>query len=72
MGPEGALTMADKIEIPRTPRDPKRRRPSYDHVARNIEKWANSAGLQKPGNGLDPMIPQDAFGGVRSPTGGGE
>lgn len=48
MGPEGALTMADKIEIPRIPRDPKPRRPSYDNVARNIEKWANSAGLQKP------------------------
>ena len=52
MGPEGALTMADKIEIPRIPRDPKPRRPSYDNVARNIEKWANSAGLQKP-NDLD-------------------
>jgi hypothetical protein len=69
MGPEGALTMADKIEIPRIPRDPKPRRPSYDNVARNIDKWANSAGLQKPGNGLD-LYP--AFEAVRGPTGGGD
>jgi hypothetical protein len=64
--------MAEKIEIPRIPRDPKPRRPSYDNVARNIEKWANSAGLQKPGNGLDPMILHPAFEGVRGPTSGGE
>jgi hypothetical protein len=50
--PEGVRMMADKIEIPRIPRDPKPRRPSYDNVARNIEKWANSVGLQKP-HGLD-------------------
>jgi hypothetical protein len=72
MGPEGALTMADKIEIPRIPRDPKPRRSSYDNVARNIEKWANSAGLQKPGNGLDPRNRHSAFDGIRGPTGGGE
>jgi len=72
MGPEGALTMADKIEIPRIPRDPKPRRPSYDNVARNIEKWANSVGLQKPGNGLDAMIPHPAFDGDRGQTAGGE
>ena len=48
----------DKIEIPRIPKDPKPRRPSYDNVARNIEKWANSAGLQKPGNGPAPDDPE--------------
>jgi hypothetical protein len=43
-----------RIEIPRIPKDPRPRRASYDKVARNIEKWANSAGLQKPDSGLDP------------------
>jgi hypothetical protein len=58
-----------KIEVPRIPRDPKPRRPSYDNVARNIGKWANSVGLQKPGNGLDPMIAHPAFGGAHGPRG---
>ncbi|HTO63415.1 MAG TPA: hypothetical protein VMM15_19405 [Bradyrhizobium sp.] len=43
-----------KIEIPRVPKDPKPRRPSYDNVARDIAKWANSVGLQKPANDLGP------------------
>jgi hypothetical protein len=64
--------MVDKIEIPRIPKDPRPRRPSYDNVARNIEKWANSIGLQKPGNGLGPMIQLAACEGVRGSTGGGE
>ena len=75
MGREGALAMTDdtqKIEIPRIPKDPRPRRPSYDNVARNIEKWANSIGLQKPGNGLDPMILQPTFDGAPGPSGGGE
>jgi hypothetical protein len=50
---EGTFAMASKIEIPRMPKDPKPRRPSYDNVARNIGEWANSCGLQKPGNRLD-------------------
>jgi hypothetical protein len=61
VGQEGALIMTGKIEIPRIPRDPKPRRPSYDNVARNIEKWANSVGLQKPGNGPDPDDPAFRF-----------
>jgi hypothetical protein len=43
----------DKIEIPRMPKDPRPRRPSYAKVARNIEQWANSVGLQKPANDFD-------------------
>jgi hypothetical protein len=46
--------MTDKIEIPRIPKDPRPRRPSHDNVARNIERWANSVGLQKPGTDFDP------------------
>jgi hypothetical protein len=48
----------DKIEVPRIPKDPKPRRPSYDKVARNIEKWANSVGLQKPRQGYAPDDPE--------------
>ena len=48
MGREGIVAMTDKIEIPRIPKDPRPRRPSYDNVAANIEKWANSTGLQSP------------------------
>ena len=44
----------DKIEIPRMPKDPRPRRPSYDKVARNIEKWVNSVGLRKPWNDGGP------------------
>ena len=41
---------ADKIELPVKPKDrpPLPRRPSYQRVVENIEKWVNSAGLQKP------------------------
>lgn len=43
----------DKVEIPRKPRErlderPLPQRPSYGRVVENIEKWANSSGLQKP------------------------
>ncbi len=38
-----------KIEIPRkSSQPPLPRRPSYDKVVENIDKWANSGGLQKP------------------------
>jgi hypothetical protein len=42
---------ADKTELPAKPRErplPLPRRPSYQRVVENIEKWANSSGLQKP------------------------
>jgi hypothetical protein len=39
----------DKIELPATQKErPLPRRPSYQRVVENIEKWANSSGLQKP------------------------
>jgi hypothetical protein len=50
---EKALAMTDapdKMEVPQRAKEPPppRRRPSYDRVAENIEKWANSSGLKKP------------------------
>jgi hypothetical protein len=42
---------ADRIELPAKPKErplPLPRRPSYQRVVENIEKWANSSGLQKP------------------------
>ncbi len=40
---------SDKTEGPRKPKEPPLpRRPSYDRVAENLEKWANSSGLRKP------------------------
>ncbi len=52
IGARKVLAMADasdKIEVPRKPREPPPpRRPSYDRVAENLEKWANSSGLRKP------------------------
>jgi hypothetical protein len=53
-GERGALVMTDKtdrIELPAKPKErplPLPRRPSYLRVVENIEKWANSSGLQKP------------------------
>jgi hypothetical protein len=42
--------MSDKPEKAETPRrePPRPQRPSYEKVAENIDKWANSSGLQKP------------------------
>jgi hypothetical protein len=42
--------MSDKLEKAEAPRGepPLPRRPSYEKVAENIDKWANSSGLQKP------------------------
>jgi hypothetical protein len=34
----------DAISKPKAPR----RRPSYDRVIENLDKWVNSSGLQKP------------------------
>ena len=45
------LAMMDKNDSSapvRKPRQPPPRRPSYERVAEDIEKWANSSGLQKP------------------------
>ncbi len=40
---------ADKIEPPPKPKArPLPQRSSYQRVIENIEKWANSPGLQKP------------------------
>jgi hypothetical protein len=42
-------TKTDKIELPAKVKErPPPRRPSYERVIENIEKWANSSGLQKP------------------------
>jgi hypothetical protein len=45
------ITMTEKtdklLELPRKP-PPLPRRPSYETVLENIEKWASSSGLQKP------------------------
>jgi hypothetical protein len=42
--------MSDKPEKLETSRrePPTPRRPSYENVAENLDKWANSSGLQKP------------------------
>jgi len=43
------MTDKDKIELPANSKErPLPRRPSYQRVVENIEKWANSSGLQKP------------------------
>jgi len=40
----------EKIELPAKSKErpPPPRRPSYQRVVENIEKWVNSSGLQKP------------------------
>ncbi len=44
--------VSDKTHETKTPAQPKEqrpsRRPSHERVVENIEKWANSSGLQKP------------------------
>jgi len=57
-GEKGPLAMTDRTEktsaqpekMDASPRQkpPSRRRPSYDRVIENIDKWVNSSGLQKP------------------------
>jgi len=40
---------ADRIEQPTKPKErPLPRRPSYERVIEDIDKWINSSGLQKP------------------------
>jgi hypothetical protein len=52
MGRERTLAMTDRTEKTDAPPKPKappqRRRPSYDRVIENLDKWINSSGLQKP------------------------
>lgn len=39
----------DRIELPAKPQERSLpRRPSYQRVVENIDKWADSSGLQKP------------------------
>jgi hypothetical protein len=39
----------EKTEVPRRSIQPSLlRRPSYERVAEEIDKWANSSGLQRP------------------------
>ena len=44
--------MTEDIKLPRKlsdePKAPKARRPSHEKVIENIERWANSPGLQPP------------------------
>lgn len=44
--------MADKLKLPRKlseePEAPKPRRPSHQQVIENLDRWANSPGLQPP------------------------
>jgi hypothetical protein len=41
--------MDKETKLPRKPKDPKLpTRPSHDKVAEDIDKWANSPGLQPP------------------------
>jgi hypothetical protein len=37
----------EKAEVPRS-EPPLPQRPSYEKVAENLDKWANSPGLQRP------------------------
>jgi hypothetical protein len=44
--------MTDDIKLPRKlseePKAPKPRRPSHEKVIENLDRWANSPGLQPP------------------------
>jgi hypothetical protein len=44
--------MTEKIKLPRKlsdePKAPKPRRPSHQKVIENLDRWANSPGLQPP------------------------
>ena len=41
--------MNNETKLPRTPKEPKPpKRPSYERVIENLDKWANSPGLQPP------------------------
>jgi hypothetical protein len=38
----------EKMDVRPGPKVGPRRRPSYDRVIENIDKWVNSSGLQRP------------------------
>jgi len=41
--------MDKETQLPRPPKEPRQpNRPSYERVIENLEKWANSPGLQPP------------------------
>jgi hypothetical protein len=44
--------MTEDIKLPRKlsdePKAPKPRRPSHEEVIENLDRWANSSGLQPP------------------------
>jgi len=55
LGPEGGNPMIDKNDKTgktgepwQAKEPPLPRRPSYEQLLENIEKWANSRGLQRP------------------------
>jgi hypothetical protein len=49
---DSETAMTEDIKLPRKlsdePKAPKPRRPSHERVIENIERWANSSGLQPP------------------------
>ena len=46
------IAMSEELKLPRKlsdePKAPKPRRPSHQKVIENLERWANSPGLQPP------------------------
>lgn len=40
--------LSDEPKAPKAPKAPKPRRPSHQKVIENLERWANSPGLQPP------------------------
>ena len=41
--------MDKETKLPRPPKEPRQpNRPSHERVIENLEKWANSPGLQRP------------------------
>ena len=48
----GEQVMTEEIKLPRKlsdePKAPKPRRPSHEKVIDNLDRWANSPGLQPP------------------------
>jgi hypothetical protein len=52
MLPAWSFAMTNEIKLPRRlsdePNAPKPRRPSHQKVIENLDRWANSSGLQPP------------------------
>jgi hypothetical protein len=42
------IAMTQDTKQPRTPKEQKPPRPSHERVVENLDKWANSPGLQPP------------------------